>query len=662
MSGQIGIRNLNGMRGRRKGGLAAACGSPVQSPGNLSDRVTGYLEHLSARAYSKGSVDAHQWALKGFVAWADSLDLKNPLDFTRAHIEIYQRHLHQYRSPRTGESLVVNTQLARLGCVRRLFAWLCRTGTVPANPAADLDLPRKQARQLPKSLTGEEIDRILALPDITDPFGLRDRAILELFYATGIRRTEMTRLDRGDYDSSARTLLVRRGKGGKSRLLPVGERAAAWLERFLAESRPLFSHLPAETSLFLSGYGTRFSPAYLGNWVAKLMKKAGIEKTGSCHLFRHSCATAMLEGGADIRYIQEMLGHARLETTQIYTHVSIRALKEVHARCHPHGRLDGPEAASNVTDGKDSGKDSASHIHVEPLSASPPMLAEHPSSATAAGVPLRHPAPGESTGGEDSPPDAAAGWRPVSPNPPKPAMPSNPIALSELEDNSGDDVENRVSDYGYRYYDPVTGRWPSRDPIGEQGGLNLYVFVKNNGIGDFDVLGFAAGQPYSSLYLTLDEAITGGGEYALAGAQKNLEARIANWEKERRNYAPFNKETRIIFTESKPIMFEYCGKVCMKIKPTEDGECYYFATSRTDRLSSKCRINLAAGCGSDKQVGGYHNHPDAGGLSEYDRDWAREKGPLGGTWYDKNGNPHTEIAEGPRFPHPPILQKQPPLM
>jgi hypothetical protein len=152
-------------------------------------------------------------------------------------------------------------------------------------------------------------------------------------------RTEMTRLDHGDYDPAARTLLVRKGKNGKTRLLPVGERAAAWLDRFLAESRPLFDHLPSETALFLSGYGTRFSPAYLGNWVKGLLKRCGIDKPGSCHLWRHSCATDMHLGGADIRFVQEMLGHARLDTTQIHTHVHITALSEIHARCHPHGRL-----------------------------------------------------------------------------------------------------------------------------------------------------------------------------------------------------------------------------------------------------------------------------------------------------------------------------------
>ncbi len=121
---------------------------------------------------------------------------------------------------------------------------MCRTGVLPANPAADLDLPRKQVRQLPKSLSADEIDRILAIPNPEDPFGLRDRTILELFYATGIRRTEMTNLDCGDYDASSGTLLIRRGKGGKSRMVPVGERAAVWLDRFIAEARHQFDHLP----------------------------------------------------------------------------------------------------------------------------------------------------------------------------------------------------------------------------------------------------------------------------------------------------------------------------------------------------------------------------------------------------------------------------------
>jgi integrase/recombinase XerD len=169
----------------------------------------------------------HRNALAQFNRWAISRQIDTPCSFRSADLEAYQLFLHQYRSPRGGKPLVTNTQLGRLGCIRRFFAWLCRSGIIPANPAADLDLPRKQARLLPKALSPEELQRLLDIPDTTSPFGIRDRTILELFYATGIRRTEMTRLDLGDYESATRTLIVRKGKGGKSRMLPVGERAAA---------------------------------------------------------------------------------------------------------------------------------------------------------------------------------------------------------------------------------------------------------------------------------------------------------------------------------------------------------------------------------------------------------------------------------------------------
>lgn len=199
---------------------------------------------------------------------------------------------------------------------------------------------------------------------------MRDRTILELFYATGIRRSEMASLDHGDYDAYTRTLIVRKGKNGKSRMLPVGERAAAWLDRLLAESRPLFDHLPSETALFLTGYGERFSPAYLGNWIKKLLKRCGIDKPGSCHLWRHSCATDMHRGGADIRYVQEMLGHERMETTQIYTHVHIEELREIHARCHPHGKLGpGRDMYGGITALENRDEDFASQDFAEALNA-----------------------------------------------------------------------------------------------------------------------------------------------------------------------------------------------------------------------------------------------------------------------------------------------------
>jgi integrase/recombinase XerD len=505
MSAQSEIKTLRGMLGKRKGGLSAPAPKPAPAAESLAAYSAAFLEHLAARAYSRGSIDAHHWALKGFLAWADTQNLDSPAAFSRATLETYQHHLHHYRSPRTKEPLVTNTQLARLGCIRRLFAWLCRTGTIPANPAADLDLPRKQARHLPKALSAEEIQRLLALPNTADPFGLRDRVILEVFYATGIRRTEMTCLDHGDFDPAARTLLVRKGKNGKSRLLPVGERAAWWLDRYLAESRPLFSHLPAETALFLTGYGTRFSPDSLGNWVAAQMKKVGIPALGSCHRFRHSCGTHMHLGGADIRFVQEMLGHERLDTTQIYTHVNIKALTEVHARSHPHGRLPEAEIESQTNHEPEREKLSASPIPPDALSAQSAMTATPPSPVTILEAPdLGAQDPGD----DDSDPGSAAISPKSGPQPPLPENPSNSMAVNTLDPDDLDEETVRVAGYTYRYYDPVTGRWPSRDPIQEKGGINLYGFVGNNGLNRVDVLGLAP--PGKGCPIPQKPAINGG--------------------------------------------------------------------------------------------------------------------------------------------------------
>ena len=294
MSGKSGLTNLIAMRGRRKGGAPT---SQTHARHGIAAHADAFLENLTARAYSKASIEAHRWALRQFTTWAFQRGSNEPKHFVRADLEAYQLFLHRYRSLRGDKPLVVNTQLARLGCIRRFFAWLCRSGTIPANPAADLDLPRKQSRHLPKALNADEITRLLAIPNPADPFGLRDRTMLELFYATGIRRSEMTHLDHGDYEAATCTLVVRQGKGGKSRMLPVGERAAAWMDRYLSECRPLFAYLPNETALFLSGYGTRITSAYLGNWIKKLLKSCDIDKPGSCHLWRHTCATDMHRGG-----------------------------------------------------------------------------------------------------------------------------------------------------------------------------------------------------------------------------------------------------------------------------------------------------------------------------------------------------------------------------
>jgi integrase/recombinase XerD len=184
-------------------------------------------------------------------------------------------------------------------------------------------------------LTAEETERVIAAVDLLKPMGLRDRAILETLYSTGIRRCELAGVRIFDVDSERKTLIVRQGKGKKDRIIPIGERALHWVGRYLEELRPKLVSIPDEGVLFLSEAGETMLLARLTDLVRRCVKRAELGKTGSCHLFRHTMATLMLENGADIRFIQEMLGHESLETTQIYTQVSIRKLKEIHTATHP---------------------------------------------------------------------------------------------------------------------------------------------------------------------------------------------------------------------------------------------------------------------------------------------------------------------------------------
>jgi integrase/recombinase XerD len=187
-------------------------------------------------------------------------------------------------------------------------------------------------------LTASEAERVLAVPDLGEPLGLRDRAMLEVLYATGVRRSELAGLTVFDLDSERRTLAVRQGKGRKDRMIPLGERAAAWTARYQADARPALATEPDDGTLFLTVDGTAFTPNRLTQLVRGYVRRAAIGKQGACHLFRHTMATLMLEGGADIRFIQQMLGHADISTTQIYTQVSLRQLVAIHTATHPGAR------------------------------------------------------------------------------------------------------------------------------------------------------------------------------------------------------------------------------------------------------------------------------------------------------------------------------------
>lgn len=194
------------------------------------------------------------------------------------------------------------------------------------------------------------MERVLGQPDLTSPLGLRDRAILEVLYSTGIRRMELVGLDVRDLDAERGALLIREGKGRKDRLVPIGERAIRWTHVYLDRVRRLLFcralDPPSRDALFLSRRGHRIRATKLTARLHQYLVRAGIEKPGSVHIFRHTMATLMHDAGADIRDLQEILGHAQLSTTEIYTHVSIERLKAVHTRTHPahleHARAPAP--------------------------------------------------------------------------------------------------------------------------------------------------------------------------------------------------------------------------------------------------------------------------------------------------------------------------------
>jgi len=274
--------------------------------------------------------------LKVFLEWAAQRELVRATDITKAILESYQRHLYRYRK-KNGQPLGISSQRHRLGTLKDYFKWLCRTDRIPFNPASEIEMPRVEKRLPEQALTPDQVAAVLAVPDVSDPLGIRDRAMLETLYSTGMRRSELVRLDLTAFNAERRLIHIRQGKGKKDRVVPVGAQAARWLEQYRDRSRPKLLLKAGENIFFLTSYGEAFNADVLSRMVAAYIDKAGIGRKGSCHLFRHTCATHMLENGADIRYIQQLLGHAKLETTSIYTEVSIQKLQQIHASTHPTG-------------------------------------------------------------------------------------------------------------------------------------------------------------------------------------------------------------------------------------------------------------------------------------------------------------------------------------
>lgn len=296
--------------------------------------LTDHLEWLRMRNYSAQTVSGRRLYVERFCTWADERSLTRASEITRPILERYRHHLYVRRKS-DGAPLSFRSQYLCLHAVRMFFKWLVRQGRLLANPASELEMPKLDWRLPRTTLDADEAEAVLRQPNLLDPLGLRDRAILEVFYSTAVRRMELVNLLVWDVDPKRGTVFIRQGKGRRDRVVPISERALSWVERYRLEVRPLLVWDDSEDHLFLTKRGEPMTPTPLGTDVARYVRAANLGKTGSCHLWRHTCATLMLEGGADLRFVQEMLGHASIQSTQVYTRVSITKLKQVHAATHP---------------------------------------------------------------------------------------------------------------------------------------------------------------------------------------------------------------------------------------------------------------------------------------------------------------------------------------
>ncbi len=309
----------------------------------LRDR---YFNDLRVKNWSEATIVRRHNSLGRFVRWLRARSIDSFAEVTVDSVNAYQRSLFHLGNLRTRKPLRFATQSSYLTAVAHWCQWACLNKFLPFNPAVGIELPKEEKRLPSSYLSIVEVERLINRTDVTTHLGIRDRAILEVLYSTAMRRSELLKLTHYDIDRPRRLLVIRQGKGRKDRIVPIGLRAIEWLEKYLRDVRPWLEagnsskrcrkQLPAATNrLILSNTGGAMRPEVLSALVREYIEAAGINKPGSCHILRHTAATLMLENGADLRSLQTLLGHESLNTTQIYTHITLERLRQVHDATHP---------------------------------------------------------------------------------------------------------------------------------------------------------------------------------------------------------------------------------------------------------------------------------------------------------------------------------------
>ncbi len=293
------------------------------------DAVTSLLANLRLRNYSPKTIDSYGDQLRRFGEWLSATLAADLRRVSRADIDEYQAYVRT-------EAIGIETKALRLRAVKRLFDHLTESGQLLLHPAEHVIELRRKDRLPDAVLTRNQVEKLLAAPDTTRALGIRDRALLEILYGTAIRIGELEQVQVADLDLATQTLTIRYGKGNTQRAVPLGNPATDWLKRYLEEVRAgLCKARPFERALFIVVTGKPLAQPQARAILRGYARQCHFKRSVTPHALRHACATHLLQAGADIRLIQELLGHARLDSTAIYTRVAPLDVKAMHARYHP---------------------------------------------------------------------------------------------------------------------------------------------------------------------------------------------------------------------------------------------------------------------------------------------------------------------------------------
>ncbi len=297
-----------------------------------------FLDYLKRKKYSGHTLYEYRRTLGEFFHFLSDTypDVHEITDITRHIVQSYEKYLMVKKSFRD-KILSRNRRKRYLLYLRKFFQFLEHEEKIFKNPAVHIAIPRERKPIIRDVLSIEEMERLIKACAGDTVKEIRDRAILELLYSSAIRADELCSIEVSDIDLAERMLHIRKGKGGVERMVPIGELARLWVEAYLVRARSSLAE-PGSELLFVSLSGRKLQPQALLDVVKHYARIAGIEKKVTTHTFRHSCATHMLKGGADIRFVQKMLGHKRISTTERYLKIEITDLKEVLERCHPRER------------------------------------------------------------------------------------------------------------------------------------------------------------------------------------------------------------------------------------------------------------------------------------------------------------------------------------